>query len=223
MEFTQTITDSLGFLSDNQTVFFIMVLLVVIGLAIAGLYIARALLHARSKSSKAFHKTILLIRVPKEKNTDRPDSNDDNLSQVREQIAVADTLFSALAGLPQDSGFSAWLKGRNDHVAFEIVVQNSKISFYVSVPDKIRDFVEQQIHAQYPHAEISEEVDYNIFKPESTILGAYLWFKHNSVFPFKTYKKMDSDPLVGILNPLSKIMEDEDAVIQYIVRPAPAR
>lgn len=220
MEFIQVIFDGIEFLSNNQVVFFIMIVLLIIALSVAGLFVARSLLHARSKSGKAFHKTILLIRVPKEKNTDRPEGNDDNLSQVREQIAVADTLFSALAGLPQDHGIGAWLKGRNDHVSFEIVVQNSKISFYVAVPDKIRDFVEQQIHAQYPHAEINEEIDYNIFKPQSSILGAYLWFKNNSVFPFKTYKKIDSDPLVGILNPLSKIMEDEGAVIQYIVRPA---
>jgi hypothetical protein len=100
------------------------------------------------------------------------------------------------------------------------VVQNSKISFYVAIPEKVRNFVEQQIHAQYPHAEIIEEVDYNIFKPQSHIMGAYLWFKNNSVYPFKTYRKMDSDPLVGILNPLSKIMEDEGAVIQFVVRPA---
>jgi hypothetical protein len=100
------------------------------------------------------------------------------------------------------------------------VVQDSKISFYVAVPEKLRQFAEQQIHAQYPNSEISEVTDYNIFKPQSHVVGAYLWAKHQSVFPFKTYKKIDADPLLSILNPLSKILEHEGAIIQYIVRPA---
>jgi hypothetical protein len=132
-------------------------------------------------------------------------------------------MFSAIAGLHHDKGLSAWLGGRNDHIACEIVAAKGKISFYVAVPDKLKTFVEQQIHAQYPHAEISEEADYNIFTPQSHIVGAYLWFKHQSIFPFKTYKKIDSDPLVSILNPLSKISEDEGAIIQYIIRPATSK
>ena len=180
-------------------------------LIIAFLYILRAVFTVKGRESKAFHKTILLIKVPKEKKGEKPESAsaDANLNEAREEIAVAETLFSAVAGLKRESGAMAWLRGRNDHVSFEIVVKDSKISFYVAVPDKIKGFLEQQIHAQYPHAEITEEADYNIFKPQSHIVGAYLWLKHKSAFPLKTYKKLDSDPLVALLNPLSKILEDE--------------
>ena len=179
----------------------------------------------KGRESKAFHKTILLIKVPKEKKGEKPESMsaEASLNQIREEIAVSETLFSAVAGLKRESGFMAWLKGRNDHVSFEIVVKDSKISFYVAVPDKTKGFIEQQVHAQYPHAEITEEPDYNIFKPQSHIVGAYLWLKHKSSFPLKTYKKLDSDPLVALLNPLSKILEDEGAIIQCIVRPASSK
>jgi hypothetical protein len=187
---------------------------------IAALYIARAFLHAQGRSDKAFHKTILLIRVPKERKSDSGTAQEENIGQIREQIAVAETIFSAIAGLHPERGLGAWFNGRNDHVSFEIVVKDSKISFYVAVPDKIRDFIEQQIHAQYPHAEITEESDYNIFKPQSVVVGAYLWLKHQSAFPLKNYQKIESDPLVALLNPLSKIADNEGAVIQYIVRPA---
>ncbi len=195
--------------------------LIIVGIFLAILFTARGVLHAKNKAGKAFHRTIFLIRVPKERKSEKQEGgNEDNINQVREQIAVADTFFSSIAGLHKEKGLGPWLRGRNDHIAFEIVVKENKISFYVAVPDKIRDLVEQQIHAQYPHAEITEESDYNIFKPTSHVVGAYLWFKHKSIFPFKTYKKMDADPLLSILNPLSKIAEDEGAIIQYVVRPA---
>jgi len=189
---------------------------------ISFLFILKSVFTAKGRESKAFHKTVLLIKVPKEKKGEKPDSTsaEANLNQTREEVAVAETLFSAIAGLKRESGFMAWLRGRNDHVSFEIVVKDSKISFYVAMPDKIKGFLEQQIHAQYPHAEITEEPDYNIFKPQSHIVGAYLWLKHKSAFPIKTYKNLEGDPLISLLNPLSKILEDEGAIIQVVARPA---
>ena len=197
-------------------------------LAFLGLFILLKIIqsigHAAAKSGKAFHKTILLIRLPKEKKNENPNNpsvnQDDNINRTRELIATADTLFSSIAGLHKEGGLYAWLFGRNDHFVFEIVAHKSVISFYVCVPDKFKDFIAQQIHAQYPYSEITEEPDFNIFHPQSNIVGAHLWTRTRSVFPLKTYKKLDSDPLLAILNPLSKILEDESARIQYVVRPA---
>ncbi len=192
-------------------------------LLIGLLFLARAIFQARNHQGKAFHRTIILIKVPKEKKSDSTQNqsgNEQNITQTREYIAIADTMFSSIAGLKADKGFSKWFFGRNDHLSFEIVVKDAKISFYVAIPDKWKDFVEQQIHAQYPHAEISIETDYNLFKPQSHIMAASLFLKSRSAFPLKTFKKMDADPLLAILNPLSKISENEGALVQYIVRPA---
>ena len=210
-----------GWLSDPTISLFI-----IYGVALVAflffLRIIRSFLHVTSKTSKAFHRTVLLIRVPKEKKNESTQQQkmEDNIAKIREEVAVADTFFSSIAGLKPDQGIMSWLRGRNDHLAFEIVVKDGKISFYVAMPEKFKNFVEKQIHAQYPNAEITEEIDYNIFKPQSNIVGAYLWFKFRSAFPFLTFKKMDSDPLLALLNPLSRVAEDEGAIIQYIVRPA---
>jgi len=183
--------------------------------------ILRKIIQTKALSGHGFRKTVLLIRVPKERRGEKTDSvSEENISQTREQIATASTLFAAVAGLRPEKGFMAWLIGRRDQVGFEITVKDGKISFYAAVPEKYRGFLEQQIHAQYPHAEITEEADYNIFYPDSRVVGAYLNFKERSVFPFKTYKQLDSDPLVSLLNPLSKLGDNEGALIQFLVRPA---
>jgi hypothetical protein len=187
----------------------------------AGIHILRVILRAHGHATKAFHKTILQIKVPKEKRSDsQSHASEDNLGQTREQIAVADTLFSAVAGLAPEKGFLPWLRGRADSFAFEIVTKNNTISFYVAAPFRHTDFIKQQIHAHYPHSEITEVPDYNIFQPSSHIVGGYLWFKFKSAFPFRTYKTIENDPLASVLNPLSKIGENDGALIQYIVRPA---
>ncbi|MFA5175293.1 MAG: type IV secretory system conjugative DNA transfer family protein [Patescibacteria group bacterium] len=224
MSYADYLNNFFAFLSENQNAFWAVFSLIALAGVAAVLYLLRAILHMQSKESKAFHKTILLIKVPKEKKSDKSEMNtEENINQIREQIAAAETLFSAISGLSREKGLLSWLKGRNDHISFEIVVTEGKISFFVAVPDKLKHFAEQQIHAQYPNAEITEETDYNIFRPQSHIVGAYLLLKHNSAFPLKTYKKLDSDPLASVLNPLSKLNEEEGALIQFIVRPADAK
>ncbi|KKQ41333.1 MAG: hypothetical protein US58_C0001G0007 [Candidatus Magasanikbacteria bacterium GW2011_GWA2_37_8] len=216
------ILEKISIWMQNPVFLMIAIYLVILLLIIAFLYILRAILQTQSHESKAFHRTIILIRVPKERKQEGQQSTntEENINQIREHVAVAETLFSSIAGLKREKGFIKWLRGRNDHISFEIVVKDNKISFYVAIPQKWKDFVGQQIHAQYPHAEITEETDYNIFKPQSHIVGAYLFLKNRSAFPLKTYKKMDSDPLLAILNPLSKVLEDEGALLQFVVRPA---
>ena len=218
LSFIQTLRE---LLSQNPTIF--LVAMVVTGMitVMILLFILRGIVRSAGQDGKAFHRTVLLIRVPKEKKKENQQSPaEDNINQIREQVATAETLFSAVAGLRKEQGFVSWLRGRNDHIAFELVVKDNKISYYIAVPDKLRSFAEQQVHAQYPHAEITEEPDYNIFKPQSHIVGAYLWFKHRSAWPLKTYKKIDSDPLLSLLNPLSKILDNEGALVQFVVRPA---
>jgi len=212
---TQSLFNSEGFF----VIFFIF--FIILGLTITA-FLLRSILHIFAKKGRAFGKTILSIQVPKERKGETTGNTnaEDNLTQVREQIGVAETLFSAVAGLKAESGIKAWFLGTYNHLSFEIVVKNNKINFYISAPNKVKSFIEQQIHAQYAHAEVKEEPSYNIFEPDSHVVGAKLILKHKPAFPLNTYKNMDSDPLTGILNPLSKVLDDEGAVIQYVVRPA---
>jgi hypothetical protein len=90
---------------------FVLITSLVIAVFAAILFTLRSILHAQTKAGRAFHRTILLVRVPKEKKSDKQDGGgEDNINQVREQIAVADTFFSAIAGLHKEKGLSKWLR-----------------------------------------------------------------------------------------------------------------
>ena len=52
----------------------------------------------------------------------------------------------------------------------------------------MQEFLEQQLHAQYPDAAIEEVEDYNMFSPTGTIVGGYLRLKRQHILPIKTYK-----------------------------------
>jgi len=209
-------------LLDNP-LFFLAVIIIISGFGLtAVLFLIRSILKSSHKETLAFNRVLVQILVPKERRSEGQGGQagqEDRLEQIREEIAITETFFASIAGLKAQSGFKNWLMGRNDNFSFEIVARDNLIYFYVDTPQKMRQMIEQQIHAQYPHAEIEEVTDYNIFNKNSKIAGAYFTSKDPAVFPFKTYKIMDSDPMSAVLNALSKIHENESsAAIQFIIR-----
>ncbi|EKE07119.1 MAG: hypothetical protein ACD_18C00179G0003 [uncultured bacterium] len=187
-------------------------------------FIIRSFTRAAYKTRHTFNNTLLHIMVPKEKKTEgasNNNNNEDRLDQIKEEIGITETIFASLASQKAQRGILHWFKGRNDNFSFEIVIHNNLINFYVSIPIKMKSFIEQQINAQYPYAQIEEITDYNIFSEKSSIIGSYITATNNPAFPFKTYKKMDSDPMSAILNVLARIHEqNSSASIQFVVRSA---
>lgn len=193
--------------------------------AVAGLsQIVRIFTRSIFKIAHAFDRTVIHILVPKEKKTEgtnQGQQHEERLEQIKEEIGITETLFATIAGLKAERGFKQFFRGRKDHISFELVVHNHLINFYVAVPHKLKPFLEQQINAQYPYAQIEEITDYNIFTENSSIVGAYLKNTQQKIFPFKTYKKMDSDPLSATLNVLSRVHEqNSSASIQFVIRSA---
>lgn len=206
-------------------------LIVLIGLATIAiglivLFTARALWRKVHEKKAAFAQVVLLVTVPKERKEDSVKggpTESASIQKIREEVAVMETLFSTIGGLRAEKGWHAWLNGREDHFSFEIVVLQGLIHFFVATPKKYRQFIEEQIQAQFPAAVVEETEDYNIFSPTSTIMGAYLLFNRRNAFPIKTYKKIDSDPLNSITNTLTKVATTDGAAIQFIVRSSPGK
>jgi len=207
----------------NPILFWIIMAGLILAILAGVLFLLRAVLKLQMRQNKAFQRLVLQISVPREKKSEgqsgQMQNQEDRLEQIKEEIGITETLFSTIAGLKAQRGPLHWLRGRSDHFSFELVMHNGLITFYVAVPKRLRQFVEQQIHAQYPYAQIEEMTDYNIFTEKSSIVGAYLDSKRKPMFPFKTYKKMDSDPLMALLNILAKARENNSSLaIQYVVR-----
>ncbi len=185
------------------------------------LNVVRFFLLRRGRYRDAFDKKVFLIRVPKELRAD-DNRGDKTQQQIQEAIGVMETLFSTLGSVKGQKGFMTWLYGRTDVFGFEIVAHRDKISFYVISPNSYASFIEQQIHAQYPNAQIDEVPDYNLFAPTSVTLGSYITLRRPTHFAVKNYRKMESDSMNGITNALSRVEAGEGVAIQYLVRSAPS-
>lgn len=217
----QTETLEGGFLG-SPLFWFVFVLIIIVGVAVAALFVVRSILVKRHHARHAaFEKAILLLTLPKEQaEVEKGGKAEERLERIQESIGVMETFLSSLGGLRPERGFKAWFLGREDHFSFEMVVIRGLIHFYIAVPRKHQDFLEQQIHAQFSDAHIEEVSDYNMFSPKGQVAGTMLSMKSISALPIKTYRKMESDPANAVTNALSKIPATDGAAIQFIVRSA---
>ncbi|MFA6322634.1 MAG: type IV secretion system DNA-binding domain-containing protein [Candidatus Buchananbacteria bacterium] len=207
-------------LNDPNFVPGLLLILVLVLLSVL-FFLLRALFQAQNFISTSLKQVVFLVTVPREAagNEDAKEG----IEAIRGQIAIAESWFATLGGLKAQRGFWAWFAGRTDHFSLEIVFREGLIHFYIGVPEYLHDYMEHQILAQYPDADMQEVQDYNIFSPQGEIAGCYLKFTRSFLFPLKTYKTQDTDPLNSLTNSLSKIEKNDGAAIQIIARSAHKR
>ena len=205
-----------GFDAGGLLVFLFWILAVFFILLIAKIIIKKIALRGRYNDH-----VIYLVRLPKEKPDDGKREESD-LKHLQEEIARGETVFASIGGLRAQRGIKPWLFGRNDHFSFEVVASQKLISFYATAPRNMSRYLEQQIQAHYPEAVMEEVEDYNIFNPQGEAVAGFLKVSREFIFPFKTYKKQEADPMNSIINVLSKLDKNEGIAIQYIVRSARA-
>ncbi len=158
----------------------------------------------------------LEIMMPKESAKENEDQRPKTEEEKKLMIAVGEQLFATLSESGESRG---WLLGK-DYYSFEIVCTDKKVSFFVNCPKHLQQLVEKQIQAQYPHAFIEQVKGYNPFQKGGQIEVEELQLTKQYVYPFRTYKTTETDPLNALTNAMSKLQENEGAVIQYVISPA---
>lgn len=157
----------------------------------------------------------LRVLIPK-KDSDL-DEKKETVKDSKEQISLMEQLLSSL-----NSIYSKKLRQRflgQDYISLEYVTDGKEILFYVMTPKKYRVLVEKQITAIYPDALVEETIEVNVFKNKKIVKAANIKLKKPYYYPIKTYQKLESDPMNNIVNSLSKLWEDESAVLQIILKP----
>lgn len=161
-----------------------------------------------NNSTEADNDTIvLLLQVPR--------TND------KKELA-AEQMLASLHGLLTFPSNKLFQPSRRVRISFEIAVINKRIGFYVCVPNYLKEFVEEQIYAQYPTVQISEVADYAAEQTnaQEALLATEMKLSASDVLPIKTFQSFEVDPLAAITATLAKFEPHEEAWIQLIIQPA---
>lgn len=185
-------------------------------------WIVFALIRGAARREARFNRVVnsvcIQVIIPKQLDDRGNVLNDPK--QIQDQIALAEAIFSNLGSVKPESGVKAWWRGRQDQLSLEMVAKDRLLHFYWVIPYEWQLFIEQQIHAQYPSAEIQTIADYNIFKEHAFAVGTEFGLGKDYIFPIKTFPKFDVDPASAILTSMSRLSETESAAVQLVVRSA---
>ena len=155
------------------------------------------------------------ITLPKKES--ELDDRKETTKDFKEMIGLMEQLLASLKSI-YSSKLISKITGQ-DIISFEYIAHENEILFYVVVPKKYKNLVEKQINSFYTDAVVEETTEVNIFENKKYIKSSYLNTKRDFFYPIKTYNKLESDPINNITSALSKLEEDESAVIQILLRP----
>lgn len=127
---------------------------------------------------------------------------------------AAEQLFSALHGIGLNKAKSF------DHFSLEVAAGNYGIHFICVVDKQYKTFVENQIYAQYPEAQIVEVQDYaNSLSQKQNIQITELKLLREYYFPIRTFPSFEVDPLASITGAVSSLPAGHEVFIQIVARP----
>lgn len=185
--------------------------LAVIAVVILFFYLRRRQL--LSGYNAQFKMRALQIVLPKPTEEEQKQQKD-----PKEVIALMEPIYTSLQHFYEHKSLHRfWTK--QPTFSFEIVAHKGEIFFYILAPEVHLDALQHQIHAQYPDAQIQLAYDHDLFlEPtgESAVSGVGLMT--TQIFPIKSYRHMEGDPLAALTNTLSKL-PNSTAAIQIVVQP----
>jgi hypothetical protein len=176
--------------------------------------IAAVIIHPfweKRRVNRGLSMTQYQIIVPR--NIPSPEAN------IKDLISIMEQVYAGFSYLRFETIINR-LKYGNPYISLEIVspTERDEINFYIGVPKGYESIFEKQIHGVYPEAELKKIVDYNVLVPDAEIRAGYLKLKKPYILPVKTYKELEANPLNVITSALSKIQEDESAVVQILIQ-----
>lgn len=154
------------------------------------------------------------IMVPKERHAEE----DDQKKTFQEMQSVIEPFFANLNAIFNDS-LNKKIFGQ-DHISLEIISKDKLIYFYLGCPRRISGIIIKNLHAQYPNAEIAPSRDFSFFSEKPLKISLVnISLVRKFIFPIKSYKNLEEDPLNAITNSLSKLDDEESVGIQILIRP----
>lgn len=130
----------------------------------------------------------------------------------------AEQLFQSLHGIVRGDSKA------KDHYSLEIVANSTGIYFIVVCSARYTQFIQNQIYAQYPEAQIQRIQDYihkeeQIAKMNHNVRTVEFGLMREFYLPIKTFQSFEVDPLASITSSLSSLERMDQVWIQVVARP----
>ncbi len=152
------------------------------------------------------------------------DKERETKKDFKEKVGIMSVFYKSIHNLTQASAFDTVMNVifRHAKISLELMYHHGMVSFYVVGYKEHVSLVLQQITSNYPDAEVKiiQESHFPEIKPLWFTLQAASVGKHtDDVFPIKTYKYFEDDPLSTFTNNFGSLKKTDVASVQFVIKP----
>jgi len=171
-----------------------------------------------------YAKNLRYLKITVPRADSKLDKEKETKKDFKEKIWMMNMFYKAIHKLSE-----AWLKDTilnkifaHSKISLELVYENWEVNFYIVTYKSYVNLVSQHITSVYTDAEvlIVDKKDYINIKPKGySMRGASLWKENDDVYPIKTYKYLEDDPLNNFTNVFWGLNKEDKAVYQMVIKP----
>ncbi|MDP5038970.1 MAG: type IV secretory system conjugative DNA transfer family protein [Candidatus Gracilibacteria bacterium] len=165
------------------------------------------------------------MKVTLPKSDSKLDKEKETKKDFKEKIAMMSMFYKAVHKI-SDAGLKDSIANiifQHSKISLELVYNKGEVDFYIVTFDSYINIVSQHITSIYNDAEvriIEKDKEYVDLKPIGfTLRAASLAKENDDVFPIRSYKYLEDDPINNFTNVFSSLDKDDRAVYQIIIKP----
>ena len=152
------------------------------------------------------------------------DKEKETKKDFKEKIGTMSMFFKAVHKLSEAGLRDTLLNFFFGHskIALELVYEHGTVTFYIVTYTNYVNLISQHITSTYNDAEILhiEKKDYIKLKtPGYKMRAASLWKEHDDVYPIKSFKYLEDDPINNFTNVFWGLDKEDKAVYQVVIKP----
>lgn len=167
---------------------------------------------------------LVYMRVTLPRADSKLDKEQDTKKDFKEKIGIMTLFYKSVHMIGQISAMNTIKDFIFGHakVSLEMVYDHGLVHFYVVAYREHMTLINQQVTSNYPDAEVKilKAEDMPNIKPRGYVLEAASVGKQtDDVFPIKTYKYFEDDPLSSYTNNFGSLKKNDVATIQWVIKP----
>lgn len=171
-----------------------------------------------------YAKNLRYLKISVPRADSKLDKEKETKKDFKEKIWMMSMFYRAIHKMAE-----AWLKDtflnaifRHSKVSLELIYENWEVWFFIVTYKSYVNLVTQHITSIYPDAEVLnlDKNDYIKIKPAwYSMRWASLWKEHDDVYPIKTFKYLEDDPINNFSNVFGWLSKDDKSVFQVVIKP----
>ena len=164
------------------------------------------------------------MKVTLPKADSKLDKERETKKDFKEKVGIMSIFYKSIHNLTQASAMATIMNFffRHAKISLELMYHDGMVHFYAIGYKEHMSLVVQQITSNYPDAEVRliEKSKFPEIKPLGfTLQAASVGKVNDDVFPIKTYKYFEDDPLSSFTNNFGSLQKTDVAAVQMVLKP----